>query len=199
MDLIKGRLTMDRETVIKDFLKSKNSEEFDQLILEDLDTAYLRAMQFLGVDLEDINAKQPLVFSIPEALYKDIDSTFVYTPVGIRYDMARYNAFFFGQQYLYFYTAVIDHKIGQIYNDATTEISYYDIKGIQTAFKFREIKDVYHQILELRIILDGKDIVVPFSDSVVSADTELSGFELDDETLATLTDFKKFLRQKMSL
>ena len=191
---------MEREKFMKEFFKSAKKgsfETFDTYIHQDLTKAFDRGQLFLGID-DEITAHQPLVFAFPEFLFKDIDSKVIYSEDKMRYDMTRFNSLSFGDQFLYFYTCIIDHTQERMYNDFSVEVSYLDIKGLQTSFRFKKIHDIYHHILELKVLLHGKDISIPIRNRVVSVDTDEAAYQLDADVLGVLTELKKFLRSKMS-
>lgn len=192
---------MERQKFMKQFFKSPKKdayETFDSYIHQDLIKAFDRGQLFLGIEGEDM-AYQPLVFSFPEFLLKDVDSQVVYDENKMRYDMTRFNSLSFGEEFLYFYTCLIDHNQARIYNDFSVEVSYLDIKGLETAFKFKQVNDVYHHVLEFKILLQGKTLQIPIRNRVVNVDTDDSAYELDTDVLGILTDLKHFLRDKMSI
>ncbi len=117
----------------------------------------------------------------------------------MRYDIARFTNLSFGSDFLYYYTSIVDHIKGQVYNDYSLEVSYLDIRGIEVSFKFKLINDVYHHILELKLLLQNGSIDVPLRVFVIDKDTDAENYKLDKETVVHLTNLKQFLRDKMSI
>lgn len=191
---------MERQKFMKEFFKSEKKEAyetFDSYVHQDLSKAFDRGQLFLGVGSEEM-IHQPLVFSFPEFLVKDIESKVVYDADKIRYDMTRFNSLSFGSNFLYYYTCLIDHNHPRIYNDYSVEVPYIEIKGIETSFKFKKINDVYHHVLELKLLLHGKAITIPIRNRVVSMDTSEEVYNLDEDVLGVLSELKEFLRNQIA-
>ncbi len=192
---------MERKKFVDKFFSSskrENVEKFDQLVEKDLKDAYLRGVEFLGIKTEPLEFES-LVTSYPEGLLEETKARIVYDENKMRYDIARFTSMSFGSDFLYYYTSIIDHGRGQIYNDRSLDVSYLDIRGIDVSLKFKQINDVFHHILELKVLIQNGSINVPLRIIVVDKNTDVESYKLDMETATLLTKLKQFLRSKMSI
>ncbi|NMA05602.1 MAG: hypothetical protein GX931_04440 [Acholeplasmataceae bacterium] len=192
---------MERKKFVEKFFSSskrENVEKFDELVEKDLKEAYKRGVEFLGIKNEPFEFES-LVTSYPEGLLDKPKAKIVYDENKMRYNIARFTNLSFGRDFLYYYTVIVDHGLGEIYNDYSLDVSYLDVRGIEVSFKFKIINDVYHHILELKLLLQNGSIDVPLRVFVVDKDTDVESYKLKKETVEHLTNLKQFLRNKMSI
>lgn len=193
---------MDRNVFMSRFFGKKKHDltvaDFDAYAKVDIDSAIERSKQLLGVTDEEITAFTPLILSFPESVFKEnVSMKFVFSEDGLRYDIGRLNAVYFGEDRLYHYTVLVNHEHGMVYNDSALEVPYYYIKGVQTLNRFKLINDVHHHVLEMKILLDGmKSISIVLSDQIVTTATLDVAYELDEELLEFITSLKEFIRSR---
>lgn len=195
---------MDRKEFMKDFIfntRSKlNPEDFDAFVQEDLAKAATRAKLLLGVDDYFINEFNPIFISVPAPATNSVSPVFVYGQDKLRYDLASFFAVFFGKDYLFYYSCLIDHKSGSGFNDKTIEIPYGKIESLETSSRFTMINEVEHHLFEVKIILDGLDnIVIPLRALIVDEKTTADDYLIAKELLDLSASLKGFLRNKMKL
>lgn len=192
---------MERKKIVEKFFASPKKdriEKFDELVANDLNEAYSRGIEFLGIKSEPLEFES-LVTSYPEGLLDKSKARVIYDENKMRYDIARFTSLSFGSDFLYYYTSVVDHAKGQVYNDYSLEVSYLDIKGIEASLKFKQINDVFHQLLEFKLLLQDRSIDVPLRIYLINKDTKSENYELERDTVIFLTNLKRFLRGKMSI
>ncbi|HHT39087.1 MAG: hypothetical protein WCS12_03735 [Acholeplasmataceae bacterium] len=190
-----------RDKEMKRFFKRKRKrlrDKYDFHVDKDLEVAFERAKAFLYLSDEDIQAHTPIATDAPEALTREIDSKLIYFKDKIRFDIGRYFLLAFGDDLLHFYTAIIDHRVGEIYNDAGLSIPYKRITSVQTSLLFRNIEKRNFHIYELKLSVEGmKDINLVLRNSIVDGKTADENFELDQEVKDLLNGVVRFLREKI--
>ncbi len=192
---------MERKKIVEKFFSSpkKNRiEKFDELVANDLKEAYKRGVEFLGIKNEPLEFES-LVTSYPEGLLDKPQARIVYDENKMRYDIARFTSLSFGSNFLYYYTSIVNHAKDQVYNDYSLDVSYLDIRGIEASLKFKQINEVFHHVLELKILLQDRTIDVPLRIQVIDKNTDEESYKLEKDTVVFLTNLKQFLRSKMSI
>lgn len=192
---------MNREKFMRKFFKSTKKsllDDFDLYIQKDMENAFERAKDFLALQDEDILAHTPIATNAPEALNRDLKSKFVYHDNKIRFDVGRYYTLMFGEDLMHFYTSIINHETGEIYNDLGVSIPYNRIKTIQTSLLFKHKLKRNHHVYELRLAVDGmKDINFILRNIVVDNETPDAQFTLGVQLKEVTEDLLYFLRNKI--
>lgn len=193
---------MNRNKFMNKFFKKRSSsliEDFDLYINADMQNAFDKAKDFLGLHDEDMMAHTPIATNAPEALNRDMKSKFVYHDNKIRFDVGRYYTLIFGDKLMYFYTAIINHETGEIYNDLGVSVPYNRIKAVQTSLLFKNRLKRNHHVYELRLAVDGmKDINLILKNTVVDSETPDAHYQLDDRLKDVTESLLNFLRKKIS-
>ncbi|NLN50674.1 MAG: hypothetical protein GX149_03505 [Acholeplasmataceae bacterium] len=194
---------MARKKFMRRFFHRKNHrlkiEDFDTYILEDLKKANQRAKLLLGVEDAEVNAFPPLLLTTPIEERKGIKPILVYGEDKLRYDLANFNAVYFGKHSLFCYSTMIDHKTGSSYNDRAMELSYIQIQSIETSIEFKKINKTELHIFKLKLVLSElKSIVIPLRVMLIDIKTPKEDYLLDPELLNLATNLKSFLREKLA-
>ncbi len=192
---------MNREKFMRKFFKNTKKsllDDFDLYIQKDMEKAFDRAKDFLGVLDEEISAHVPIATNAPEALNRDLKSKFVYHDNKIRFDVGRYYTLMFGEKLMHFYTSIINHETGEIYNDLGVSIPYNRVKTVQTSLLFKHKLKRNHHVFELRLAIDGmKDINLILRNIVVDNETPDAQYGLDVKLKEISEDLLYFLREKI--
>jgi len=191
-----------RDFMAEFFLRKKNTlnpSDFDAFVLQDINKSTTRAKTLLGVDDFFVNEFNPIVVSTPAAATKTVEPYLVYGEDKLRYDLADFNALFFGKNFMFSHSCTIDHKTGALFNDRTVEIPYSKIKTIETSSRFDLIDKMEHHIFEVKIILDNlDDIIIPLRILLVDAKTDQDEYLIPKGLLELSSNLKAFLRTKMN-
>ncbi len=192
---------MNRQKFMRKFFKSTKKSlinDFDLYVEKDMENAFERAKDFLALQDSDISAHTPIATNAPEALNRDLKSKFIYHENKIRFDVGRYYSLMFGEDLMYFYTSIINHETGEIYNDLAVNIPYNRIKTIQTSLLFKHKLKRNHHVYELRIMIEGMDdINLILRNIVVDNETPDAQFNLDTKLKDVTEDLLFFLRNKI--
>lgn len=192
---------MNRQKFMRKFFKSTKKsllDDFDLYIQKDMENAFERAKDFLALENEDISAHRPIATNAPEALNRDLKSKFIYHENKIRFDVGRYYTLMFGDNLMHFYTSIINHETGEIYNDLGVSVPYSRIKTIQTSLLFKHKLKRNHHVYELRIAVDGmKDINLVLRNIVVDNETPDAQFVIGDKLKEVSEDLLFFLRDRL--
>lgn len=193
---------MDRKKFMKKFFFKKQNDksigQFDGYVLEDLQKAQNRAKLLLGVEEHLVNEFNPIVISTPAVSDEFFEPVLIYGEDRIRFDVADFDAIYFGKDLLFYYSCVIDHKTGASFNDTLIEVPYSKISSIETASTFETINSNKHHVFELGLsISENESINIPLRLLLVDDETAEEDFLVPRELLEMSTDLKEFLRGKI--
>lgn len=195
---------MDRAKFMKKYFrkKMKGAQDFDAYAQSDYEQALVRARSILGLDSSETNDLNPLVVSLPEAFFKGSNLLFKMSKKNdhIRFNQARVTVLLFGEQQMYYYTALIDHERGAFSDDYTVEIPYGSIVSIETnSIRFYERGTNHHYIDFQLYLVNDHAITVRLKDVVVERKDLQEGVSIPEDTQTVLIQMMKFLRSKRGL
>lgn len=193
---------MSREKFMKKFFFKKQSDksmtQFDAFVLEDLDKAQVRAKLLLGVDEKFVNEFSPIVVSTPAVADDLFEPVLVYGEDRVRYDIANFDALFFGKDMVFYYSCVIDHKTGASLNDTLIELPYSKVLSLETSSRFEEINGQNHHVFELGLVVsENESLTIPLRLLLVNDKTKEEDYLIQKDLLEMSADLKTFLRKKI--
>lgn len=194
---------MKRKEFMNEFFHSRRRRnlsisDFDAYVLEDINKATTNAKTILGVDDFVVNEFSPVLVSTPAANSDILEPVIVFSEDKMRYDIANFNALFFGSKFLFHYSCMIDHKTGASFNHHTVEVPYSEIKAIETSSRFELIEEIEHHVFDITLILDNYELVVPLRTLLVDIKTEKKEYLIPKDLLDLMTSLKAFLRKKIA-
>ncbi len=193
---------MDRKKFMKKFFFKNQNEKsiakFDEFVLDDFEKAQVRAKLLLGIDEQFVNEFNPIVVSTPAVADDLFEPILVYGEDRIRYDIANFDALFFGKDTLFYYSCVIDHKTGASLNDTLVELPYSKVLSLETYSRFEEINGQNHHVFELGIVVsENESINLTLRLLLVDDKTKEGDYLIQKDLLEVSSDLKAFLRTKI--
>ncbi len=177
----------------------RRQKRYDAFIIDDLKMATEQAKVFLGVTDEAVNAFNPIAYTVPAEKSDKVNPVLIYGKDKIRYDLASFHVFLFGEETLYYYNALLNHKTRSIFNEKSVELPYIQIQNIETISTFKRIYNIDYHVFQLNLaITEQKDLPLPLRVAMINKRTTKKEFEIDEDLIALSTNLKSFLREKMT-